>query len=114
MFMNPKRHCTSVVNAVPRLIGVKKKKKKKNVANESFSRTRSTTTWAVIAHYAPPLEGLTYDQPTCNSREAQAYHRPLIPSLIPSPPPHVQLSSLAVYGLQATILIAVVEDWVRG
>ena len=30
-----------------------------NVADKSFSRSRrSTTAWAVITHYAPPLEGL--------------------------------------------------------
>ena len=34
-----------------------------NVANESFSRSkRLTTTWAVIAHYAPPLDDFWTNQ----------------------------------------------------
>ena len=48
---------TSVVSAVPLLIGVDSEE---NVANESLSRSRrsrSTTTRAVIAYYAPPFEG---------------------------------------------------------
>ena len=50
--MKPKKYCTSIVSAVPLLIGVEKK----NVADKSFSRSflRSTT---VTTHYAPPLEG---------------------------------------------------------
>ena len=105
--MNLKRHCTSVVSAVPLLIGIEKKT---GVSNESFSRLLFVT-------MLRPLRAFwTYDQPTCNSRGSpmgEAYYRLLIPSLVPSPPP--QLSSLAVYELQATILIiAVVEDWVQG
>ena len=53
IFMKSKRCCTSVVSTVPLLIGGEE-----NMGNELFSRSRgSTTTWAVIVHYALPLEG---------------------------------------------------------
>ena len=52
--MKPKRHCTSIVSVVSLLVGIEKK----TWLISFFSRSwRSTTTRAVIAHYAPLLEG---------------------------------------------------------